>query len=87
MQLPEHLTIIEIAEWKEQIKSTVADANTLDVDISQLKRVDTAGLQLLLAMKIAVESGGGSVQWHGESDSLSQGAAWLGMSNLLGIKS
>lgn len=87
MQLPEHLTIIEIAEWKEQIKSTLDNVTHLEIDVSPLKRVDTSGLQLLLAIKLAVEEQGGAIQWKGESDSLGQGAYWLGMSSLLGIKS
>lgn len=85
LQLPEHLTILEISEWQEAMGALLAVSPELQIDVSPLTRIDTAGLQLLLAVVQEAQAKGGSVQWVGVSDILSQSAHWLGMSSVLGV--
>lgn len=85
MHLPEHLTILEIAEWQEAMSALLSVSPNLQIDVSPLARIDTAGLQLLLAVVEEAKTKGGSVQWVGVSDILSQSAHWLGMSEVLGV--
>ncbi len=85
MHLPEHLTILEISEWREKMMAELAQDSELVIDASALKRIDTAGMQLLLAVVKDATVKGCSVQWSGVSDILSQSAHWLGMSKVLGV--
>lgn len=85
MNLPEHLTIIEAAEMKEQFAEALNNGPQLEMDLSRLQRVDTAGIQLLAAVKKAAQQQGGDIQWRGSSDALFQSARWIGMVEVLGL--
>jgi anti-anti-sigma regulatory factor len=85
MVLPEHLTIIEIAQWKEIFLSQVRESSVLYVDTSTLKKIDSTGIQLLFAVKQALQAKEGDIHWSGNSDVLLKNAQWLGMSDALGI--
>ncbi|WP_201348183.1 STAS domain-containing protein [Neptunomonas japonica] len=85
MVLPEHLTIIEIAQWKEEFISQISEASVLYIDTSTLKKIDSAGIQLLFAVKQALKAKEGDIHWSGNSAVLSKSAQWLGMSDALGI--
>lgn len=85
MLLPEHLTVLEITRHKAVLEAAVAEQPQLTLEISPVQRVDTAGLQLLLAVKAAAQAQGGQVIWQGESTALSDAAARLGVARLLGL--
>ncbi len=54
------------------------------LDVSRLKRIDTAGMQLLAAFVRERAMHDRSVQWRGESAALSMAAQLLGLSAVLG---
>lgn len=85
MLLPEHLTIIEIADWKAKFISQMHSSSVLELDVSGLKKIDSAGVQLLFAVKQALQEKGGDICWVGTSDLLVSNARWLGMCDGLNI--
>lgn len=85
MVLPEHLTIIEISQWKEKFLEQVMMSSVLDLDITPLKKIDSAGIQLLFVVRRALQKNKGDINWLGSSDVLIKNAKWLGMSDALGI--
>lgn len=85
MVLPEHLTIIEITDWKEKFVSQIQSLSVLEVDVSRLKKIDSAGIQLLFAVRQALQQKGGDICWVGTSDLLTRNSDWLGMCDALNI--
>lgn len=85
MVLPEHLTIIEITDWKEKFVSQIQSLSVLELDVSRLKKIDSAGIQLLFAVRQALQQKGGDICWVGKSDLLTRNADWLGMCDALNI--
>lgn len=85
MVLPEHLTIIEIAGWKEKFISQMESSSVLELDASKLKKIDSAGVQLLFAVRQALQQKGGDICWVGTSGLLARNADWLGMCDALNI--
>jgi anti-anti-sigma regulatory factor len=55
------------------------------VDGSQVERIDTAGVQLLVAFAKGLETAGKSLQWSGTSDLLVRSCRTLGVDGLLRI--
>jgi len=55
------------------------------LDGSAVERIDTAGLQLLLAYRRAAAAQGHDTQWAGASDSLNEAADLLGLSSDLAL--
>lgn len=85
MVLPEHLTIIEIADWKEKFILQMQSSSVLELDVSKLKKIDSAGVQLLFAVRQALQEKGGDICWLGTSERLVSNACWLGMCDALNI--
>ncbi|WP_372738654.1 lipid asymmetry maintenance protein MlaB [Neptunomonas sp.] len=85
MVLPEQLTIIEIADCKAEFISQVNSSSVLELDISALKKIDSAGVQLLFSVKQALQEKGGDICWVGTSELLVSNAGWLGMCDALNI--
>ena len=85
MVLPEHLTIIEITDWKEKFVSEIQGLSAHEVDVSRLKKIDSAGIQLLFAVRQALQQKGGDICWVGTSDLLTRNSDWLGMCDALNI--
>ena len=83
MILPEHLTILEVAEWKDRFLSEIDSAAFFELDVSGMKRVDTAGMQLLLAVKKTLQERDKDIKWVGHSESLNHSAQELGLLEVL----
>ena len=73
----------EWGEWLENAFSGTSGASTATLDASSIDRIDTAGLQLLVAVAGTIHDLGHSVAWDSPSDSLRAAAADLGLTNPL----
>lgn len=51
VDLPKQLTITNVKEVKKQLDEALSQNMSLKIDASTLENVDTAGIQLLLAIK------------------------------------
>lgn len=67
---------------KDQLLGALGAA-AIVLDGGQVERADTAVLQLLLLFRREVVSSGGSLNWRGASDALSEAAAVLGLTQTL----
>lgn len=61
------------------------DAGAIVLDGSQVERVDTAALQLLVLFRRELDARGGTLGWHGTSDALNEAAGLLGLAQLLNL--
>lgn len=55
------------------------------LDATQVERVDTAALQLLVLFRRELDKQGGTLHWHGTSDALNEAAGLLGLAQLLNL--
>ena len=53
------------------------------LDGSQVERVDTAALQLLVLLRRALDGRGGTLAWQGSSAALNDAAGLLGLAKIL----
>jgi len=60
LRIEGELTIYTAAETKDRIVGALADS-ALEIDLSQVAEIDTAGLQLLILAKHTAQAKGGSV--------------------------
>lgn len=81
--LPEALIIQNIAEWKDRFTQLLTNEPLPPLEGEQLKDIDTAGLQLLLAFMIEADKQGSSVRWASVSAELNEYAQSLGVTEHL----
>jgi phospholipid transport system transporter-binding protein len=60
-------------------------AGAIVLDGTQVERVDTAALQLLVLLRRELDAHGGTLRWHGTSDALNEAASLLGLAQLLNL--
>jgi phospholipid transport system transporter-binding protein len=63
----------------------VLKAGAIVLDGTQVERVDTAALQLLVLFRRELDAQGGTLRWHGTSDALNEAAGLLGLAQLLNL--
>ena len=73
----------QMALKAELLGALKADAIVLDG--TQVERVDTAALQLLVLFRRELDARGGTLHWHGASDALNEAAGLLGLAQLLNL--
>jgi ABC-type transporter Mla MlaB component len=74
-----------LSERREVLLRAVEDGMSVVVDVSGVTRIDTAGLQLLLAFAFDMRRQGRVVMWSGVPSALREGARLAGITALLGI--
>jgi anti-anti-sigma regulatory factor len=82
--LPPALTIHGVRELKNVLLQRSGEA-ALVVAVDQVVDVDTAGVQLLLALRRSRAQSGQSLQWRGESTVLSSATGALGLAHELAL--
>ncbi|BAU56371.2 hypothetical protein HH1059_23010 [Halorhodospira halochloris] len=80
INLGEQLDITIVSELKQKLSSALADEQPVVLDGSSLERVDTAGVQILMAFSRAAAEGPGW-GWHGGEvpDKVDSAARYLGV--------
>jgi len=84
--LPQSLDISIVNESKESmIEQLHCDTpiTQVNIDVSELARIDTAGLQLLAALVIDINRQNIELSWLNLNDELVDSATRLGLDNLL----
>jgi ABC-type transporter Mla MlaB component len=77
------LQIKDVEQAHRRLLAALGGASSVSVDVSPIDVIDTAGLQLLLALQRGAASGGVPVEFHGESAALSQALSILGLRDAL----
>jgi anti-anti-sigma regulatory factor len=84
VQLPSALLISDVRAFATTLREAAQHGDVL-VDPSRLGDVDTAGLQLLCASRIAVLASGRQFRWSAESRVLTTAALATGLAQALGL--
>ena len=85
IHLGAHLTIREAVPLRAELLERVDAVDPVGLDASGVQKVDTAGLQVLLAFTDQRRRAGNHVAWTGCSESLRKAAALLAMEAALGL--
>ena len=80
--LPSQLTIRQIEQVYRQCDNALKGAGTLRIDASAVSKVDTAGMQLLIALKTEMDSQHSAIEWLAINDELRNVARFMGLQAL-----
>ncbi len=76
-------TIADASALKGHLAKLLDESGIVTIDVSAVQRIDTAGLQIIIAFVRERESQGRQVQWRGHAPALANAAGLLGLSALL----
>jgi anti-anti-sigma regulatory factor len=82
--LPADCRMAAQAALKEDLLGALK-AGAIVLDGTQVERVDTAALQLLVLFRRELDRQGGTLHWHGTSHALNEAAGLLGLAQLLNL--
>ena len=85
--LPGNLTISTAEALHEELEPLLLKDNDIVVNGDNVVRVDTAGLQLMLAFKNALAKRNLGFSWKGFSTALFESAQQIGLTQLLALDS
>lgn len=78
-------TLREAAALKAQLITTISPTDAVLIDGGAVERIDTAGLQLLVAFAQREHAAGRRLQWQAASDALRSAGARLGLLGALSL--
>lgn len=81
----ETLNIASAAELQQQINSALEKSSTIEMVADTVVKVDTAGLQLMVALSRELERSNGSLLWKTPSEVVIQAAVSLGLTDQVGL--
>jgi anti-anti-sigma factor len=81
----EALNISNAANLYDQLQKALEKSSAIELDAASVEKVDTAGLQVIVALGRELEKSGGSIVWKNPSDTLMQAATTLGLKPFLAI--
>ncbi len=83
LDLGDSLVISNVLEWHQKIVPIFDGAEKIILDGSKIDQIDGTGLQLLAALIKEAGTKGIDVAWKGNSETLRDAAAQLGLSGVL----
>lgn len=81
--LSESLDITKVAVYREEWQSALPGAQAIRVVADKLQKIDTAGLQLLVALKMEATASGKNFSLSGSNEVLRSQADVLGLGSFL----
>jgi len=79
------LDISSVEEMSVELLSALESAHVIELDLQEVGRVDTLGLQLLYAFGVAADRAGVGLRYTMASSTLCEAASSIGMAELLGF--
>jgi ABC-type transporter Mla MlaB component len=79
IQCGDQLTIAQVSELYAQLLSALVAGQAVNINISEINRVDTAALQLLYTFHLSAQKNSLVVIWSAASESVVAAANTLGM--------
>jgi anti-sigma B factor antagonist len=67
VQIPGELTIYTAREWRDRLMAVVEKDCDMELDLSEVSEVDGAGIQLLVALQMELQTKGHSLHMSGVS--------------------
>jgi len=84
IRLPSQFTIRNIEEAYQRCEQALSDSGVLRIDASEVSKIDTAGMQVLLALKKELATQHLALEWVAVNDVVKDAATMLGIRDLLG---
>lgn len=78
------LTIAHVAELQARLSAALAESRVA-VDLSEVRQVDGAGLQLLAALQLEANRRSLPLEWLSPPDIIVEGARLLGLQDMLAL--
>lgn len=85
-KLPAELTIAQVESCKSTLMQYINENETLSFDDSDVKRVDTIGVQFLLAVVIYIASQNKNLNWQCQSPMIKESINQLGINETILIQ-
>jgi anti-anti-sigma factor len=83
LDLGKVLTIAQVAEWHQKLTGIFDLRETISLNGGDIEKIDSAGLQLLVALKKEAEAAGVEMRWSAASGLLKRNANQLGLGAML----
>lgn len=81
--LPDHLTIVEVAEFHAELSRWLNAGGSIAIDGKAVEMIDGAGLQLMTAFVRDMQDKANKVYWINPSDALASAAGRMGLHKAL----
>ncbi|WP_196158018.1 lipid asymmetry maintenance protein MlaB [Reinekea sp. G2M2-21] len=79
---PQHLNITMVDGFKETLQAALDKGGACKLNVGLVEKVDSTGLQLMIAFRKALVQQGGSVEVKGKSEAFDIALETLGMKHL-----
>lgn len=83
IKLPSELTIAQVDSYQPQIISQINDYTVITIDDSELTRIDTIGVQFILAVVTYIIAQGKEIKWQSSSSILRESINQLGINDAI----
>ena len=85
-KLPTELTIAQVESCKSTLMQYINENETLSFDDSEVKKIDTIGVQFLLAVVIYIASQNKELIWQCQSSLIKESITQLGINETILIQ-
>ncbi len=79
IKLPMELTIAQVEQFKQEALEMINQSATLLIDDSNISRIDTTGVQLILAIVTQISSLNKELTWQCKADCIIESIKQLGI--------
>ncbi len=79
IKLPMELTIAQVEQFKQEALEMINQSATLLIDDSNISRIDTTGVQLILAIVTQISSLNKELTWQCQADCITESIKQLGI--------
>lgn len=83
LQLPSELTIAQVEEYRIEIQPIIDENETITIDDSKLARIDTIGVQFILAVVTYISAQGKTLEYQSTSKVLKESVNQLGINDAI----
>jgi len=83
LKLPSELTIAQVDEYRVEVQTLVDENEVITIDDSQLVRIDTIGVQFILAIVTYILAQGKTLQYQSTSTVLQESIKQLGINDAI----
>ena len=83
IKLPSDLTIAQVEEYQSLIIPLIEDHDIITIDDSDLMRIDTIGVQFILAVVTHIIAQGKEINWQLRSNVLKESIVQLGIKDAI----
>ena len=79
IKFPNELTITQVDEYRLEIQPIIDENSVITIDDSNLERIDTIGVQFILAVVTYILAQGKEIQWQSTSSIFHESILQLGI--------